>query len=61
MEVLDKFTLYKDAEVSSADLVILRKGLLENSNEEDLYDYNYDSEINIIDLVRLKKRLANVA
>ena len=61
MEILDKFTLYKDGQISSADLVVLRKGLLFDTAKEDLYDYNYDGEINIIDLIRLKKKLVNVA
>jgi hypothetical protein len=57
MSVLDKFTVYK---VNSTHVVDLRKDLL-NGDIDEAIDYNDDGESNILDLVRLKKMLVNVA
>ena len=46
-----------DTTPDSANLVTLRKGLL-NSSLDMALDYNADNEINLLDLVRLKKYLA---
>jgi SepF-like predicted cell division protein (DUF552 family) len=47
-----------DTKVSSADLVALRK-IFVNAQKvvSNVTDMNYDGQINVIDLVRLKKKL----
>jgi len=43
---------------SSAELVLLRKELLADGQNNSCYDYNGDSEVDIRDLIRLKNYLA---
>ena len=48
-----------DINPDSSNLVILRKALMNDVNDMSL-DFNADGEINIIDLVRLKKFLVGM-
>lgn len=57
LSVLDKFTLYK---VNGTHLVELKYALLDDGKHE-VVDFNEDEKIDVIDLIRLKKMLTNVA
>ena len=50
-----------NTEVNSVDIVVLRKVLLSAAKlKSNVADMNYDGEVNIIDLVRLKKKISGV-
>ena len=50
-----------DVTINSSELVIIKKIILDKLSAEETktYDINYDGEVNILDLIRLKKILAS--
>lgn len=49
-----------DKTLNSADLVLMRKYLLDTTTEIGVEDINHDGKSNIVDLVRLKKCMAGI-
>ena len=59
-EIVAPLDLNGDTEANAADLVIIVNSLIADEEYNDLYDLNHDGNVNILDLIVLKKQLANM-
>ena len=49
-----------DDTINAIDITLIRTNLLENNVNSKRFDINQDNAVNVLDLVRLKKKLAGI-